>query len=316
MGDDEKTIEENVDLILKQNKDILLRLSTLEISNHRGAVGGSAAQGPRDSHDDGEDQRGSKVKYQFNPYSLPFQAANISSTPIQAGSVPNQALLGDSVPRLYGQLRTLDIQGNYLEIKKQLASERLPPELSLHESRQGINRDQQPLFNVIVQNARYVETALKKLSKITDSTTCESDLEDLFGILLAQIRYLQDEYAVLIVNSTSDKETAKLFRQFRKILQVYQRKLSRIFEEQQVLLNIVIKYHIITTHEAVVGGSVVLVPDFQEVVIASLLTDPLDIRLIVIPLMIIITLAGPVLVVVLVKRNINCFKCVCLVAGH
>ena len=110
----------------------------------------------------------------------------------------------------------MDIQGNFKEIKRQLAHERLRSDLCLHESRTGISREHQPMFNVLAQNARYVETAFKKLSTVAYRPIQVDDLEDVFAILLAQMRYLQDEYAVLVVSSSSDKDTAKLFRHFRK----------------------------------------------------------------------------------------------------
>jgi hypothetical protein len=86
----------------------------------------------------------------------------------------------------------------------------------LHESRAGLNRDQQPIINVLEQNAIYVETAFKRLSAVNIADVRETDLEDIFAILFAKMRYLQDEYSILVVGATSDKETAKLFTQVRK----------------------------------------------------------------------------------------------------
>ena len=43
----------------------------------------------------------------------------------------------------------------------------------------------------------------------------EADIQDLYDIALAQIRYLQDEYGCLHVSGVFDKDTTKLFRSFR-----------------------------------------------------------------------------------------------------
>jgi hypothetical protein len=76
--------------------------------------------------------------------------------------------------RYYAKLRTADIQGNFLELKIHLASQKLRTDLCLHES------GQQRLFNVLAQNARYVETAFKRLSAVNIADLRVTDLEDIF----------------------------------------------------------------------------------------------------------------------------------------
>jgi hypothetical protein len=70
-------------------------------------------------------------------------------------------------------------------------------------------------LNILAKVARYTEALLRKLSVLAVDTITPADLHELFIIALAEIRFLQDEYAVLQVQSQFDKDTTKLFRSFR-----------------------------------------------------------------------------------------------------
>jgi hypothetical protein len=108
-----------------------------------------------------------------------------------------------------------DIQGDFKVLKDSLNTVRLDAKLKLNDSRSGIKREDNVTYNNLAKSARYVETGLKLLSKINDpSAITQKDLEDLTLVLVAQMKYIQDEYAALIVQGSSDKETGKLFRQF------------------------------------------------------------------------------------------------------
>ena len=74
-------------------------------------------------------------------------------------------------------------------------------------------------MNVLTKCSRYSESALKVLQKIDNlppGTNLETFLSDLYICLLAHIKYLNDEFAVLFVNSNSSPATAKIFRALRK----------------------------------------------------------------------------------------------------
>ena len=82
---------------------------------------------------------------------------------------------------------------------------------------QGIQRQDQPVFNVLCKCSRYNETLVKLLSTIEPgSSVTQETLDQLFLIAQAQGRYLQEEYAALIVNGQFDKRTSKLFLALQK----------------------------------------------------------------------------------------------------
>lgn len=110
-----------------------------------------------------------------------------------------------------------DTQGEFQTLKDTLNRVKLPSELKLNESRQGIQRADQAVYHVLTKCARYAETSLKLLSTIEPGTKISSEtLEQLFLINQAQIQYLQDEYASILVNSQFDSTTSKLFRALQK----------------------------------------------------------------------------------------------------
>ncbi len=109
-----------------------------------------------------------------------------------------------------------DIQSNFQSIKDSLSKVRLAADLRLNESRAGIQRNDQTAFNVLTKSARYVETSLKLLGSLSDGNVSEDNLASLFTIQLAHMRYLQDDFAALVVQGTFDKETTRLFRCFQK----------------------------------------------------------------------------------------------------
>ena len=114
---------------------------------------------------------------------------------------------------------TLDLQHAWQNIKDKYAAVTLPEDHRLHESRADIRREDQRTLNVLTKCGRYSEVALKILQKIDNSagdTDLTPYLTDLYTCLLAHIRYLNDEFAVLFVNSNTNQATAKIFRALRK----------------------------------------------------------------------------------------------------
>ena len=117
------------------------------------------------------------------------------------------------------ELTSVDCQEDFNTIKDCVQKIKLPPDLKLNESKQGIRRDDQQVLSVISRSARYAETALKVLSTFDDGAGSESadiKLSQLIKIQQAQISYLRDEYANLIVQSKFDKSTSQTFRALQK----------------------------------------------------------------------------------------------------
>ena len=112
---------------------------------------------------------------------------------------------------------TQDIQSEFQCLKDSLAKQKLPSELKLNESRQGIQRADQGVYAVLSKCARFAETSIKLLSTIEPGCLVTPELlEELFLVNTAQIKYLQDEYASILVNSQFDTSTSKLFRALQK----------------------------------------------------------------------------------------------------
>jgi len=111
-----------------------------------------------------------------------------------------------------------DIQGEFQSIRDALSRVKLPAELKLNDySRQGIRRNDQPLLNVISKCGRFNETFIKLLTTIDPgSKISQQTLDQLFVIAHAQCKYLQDEYASLIVSNQFDNNTSRLFRTLQR----------------------------------------------------------------------------------------------------
>ena len=111
-----------------------------------------------------------------------------------------------------------DVQGEFAAVRDSYQKVKLPPDLRLNESRTGICREDQPAFNVVTRSARFVETVFKILSLIDKRDDCgvAQDVENLFTVSLAHMRYLQDEYSSLVVQGSFDQTTSRLFRQLQR----------------------------------------------------------------------------------------------------
>jgi signal transduction protein with GAF and PtsI domain len=109
-----------------------------------------------------------------------------------------------------------DIQAEFAAIKDTLQKLKLPADLALHESKQGIKREDQQGLQVLAKCARFTETSIKLLSTIKDNSITEDDIKQLCVIQVAQMRYLQDEYASLIVQNKFSKQTSQMFRSLQR----------------------------------------------------------------------------------------------------
>ena len=78
----------------------------------------------------------------------PRESHNFDSH-VASSSTPTSGVSGTANP---------DIQGEYQYIRDDLARVQLPAELRLNDSRQGIRRADQPVYNVIAKCGRYSET--------------------------------------------------------------------------------------------------------------------------------------------------------------
>ena len=148
---------------------------------------------------------------------LPDQAtpASVTNSIGNPGPTHSAGLQADTNVAAAGA--DFDLQGQFTSLRDSLTRVVLPADLKLNESRTGVRRDDQPLYNVISKSAKYVETAFKWLSLQDPATgVSENSLAQLNLILKAHLEYVKDEYQALLVQSTFDKDTSKLFRSMQK----------------------------------------------------------------------------------------------------
>lgn len=123
----------------------------------------------------------------------------------------------EAPPPSSGDAASGDFQGEFQSIKDSLQKLTLPADLRLNDSRSGIKRQDQPFNNAVVKSARYVETTLKVISTLADKTVITTgDVEKIFAVQCAHIKFLQEEYQTLLVKGQFDEGTAKIFRTLQK----------------------------------------------------------------------------------------------------
>lgn len=125
---------------------------------------------------------------------------NVNQTLTEPGVSPTTTIV-DSAANLQREFKTL---------QDSLSRVRLPEELKLVDSKQGIKGKDQPMLHVISQSARYTETALKIIA------TQPEDVASLYVVLSAHMNFLHGEYAGLLVGNTFDQDTAKVFKCLEK----------------------------------------------------------------------------------------------------
>lgn len=114
-----------------------------------------------------------------------------------------------------------DIQQEFTIIKDSLQRVRLPKDLKVEDSRQGVKRSDQGRINNISKCARYTETALKLLSTIDPDNVSQGDVNDLIIINVAMVRYLQEEHALVHVGGSFGDNVERIYRNFRRNTSIF-----------------------------------------------------------------------------------------------
>ena len=145
-----------------------------------------------------------------------FSVNNNNSQPAQA---QDQRLEGHPGPSIHSDIAAeadSDIQGEYAAIRDSLQRVKLPPDLRLHDgNKQGIRRPDQAIGTILTKCARYLESTLKLLSR--DQVSIDQELSDnIFKVTVAHLRYVQDEYASLLVQGTFDPVTTRMFKAMQR----------------------------------------------------------------------------------------------------
>ena len=171
---------------------------------------------PEKAHGFNKCQDGSKASARF-PTSSSDGPYSQSVSEIKQSTKPSEVNIGATPGSFPNPILTDDLQSSFQTVKDSLQRIRLPSDQRLQDSRAGIKRADQPLYNVVAKCGRYVETGLKILQQFEDPAESRpQDIQDLYCVMVAHIRYLQDEYSSLLVNSTVNSDTARIFRSFRR----------------------------------------------------------------------------------------------------
>lgn len=200
-------LEDKLDQVLQKVNDskrsqseILDRLEKLELS-------------AQEEHDQAETDGHAQL------YSGPQHGASLytARTDTRSGAThanvsrDNTSAAGVNVPA-----PSTSIQQDFQVIKDAVQRVKLPQDLKVEDSRQGIQRKDQGRFNVGQKCARFAETSVKLLSTVDAESITDQDLKDLCTIQIAQIRYLQEEHSMCLVNNNFGEGVEKIYRNFRR----------------------------------------------------------------------------------------------------
>lgn len=164
-----------------------------------------------------------RIEFQSNPVSASSFTRQKSPPTRARATEPSREVLDPEGPvsAAYPKLSSADSQSELSEIqekfnviKSSVEKVILPTQYKLHDSRSGIKREDQPVLNVVGKCGRYIETALKLMSEADEGK--EVDLGSLLIVLVANLKFLQDEYAALLVKGRFDSNTSQLFRSLQK----------------------------------------------------------------------------------------------------
>lgn len=111
-----------------------------------------------------------------------------------------------------------DIQAEFQSLKDSVQKVKLPGDLRLNDSRVGIKSFDKAWAGTVTKSARYVETTLKLISQISskDTPITTDDIESIFCVQLAHIKYLQEEYQTVLVKGSFGNKAADVFKKFKK----------------------------------------------------------------------------------------------------
>ena len=113
-----------------------------------------------------------------------------------------------------------DILKDFERLRDSLVRIPVPHNFKVNGTTAGIKQDCRGTLRVMSKCARFAETGLKVLTTLPDERDSSSvsvrreDLESIFVVFAAQINFLQSEYAGLVVKSTFNDETPRIFRSF------------------------------------------------------------------------------------------------------
>ena len=110
-----------------------------------------------------------------------------------------------------------DIHKEFESIKESVSRIALPPWLKIHDTQVGIKQEHKAALKILSKCARFTETGLKLISTFAKEengtfSLSKEDIGALYTTLTAQAYYLQAEYSSLVVKSSFEDETSRLYK--------------------------------------------------------------------------------------------------------
>lgn len=201
MSDTDKKIDKLIELtehLVVENGEIKKRLTDLE-SVVRPSEKPVETPGQRDADND-------------NVVEKPRE-----STEAQAAAQPEAA----AQPSTSFDRDSQTLQQEFTVIRDAVQRVKLPNDLKLDDSGQGVAQKDRARRNVVQRCAKYSEATLKLLSTLQLDTISDGDIQDLITIAVAQQRYLQEEHAMILVNNNFGERVEKTYRNFRRNTSVF-----------------------------------------------------------------------------------------------
>ena len=127
---------------------------------------------------------------------------------------PPQVAQGENPVSSVPQRASSDFQGDFKSLKDSYQTVDIPSEYKLHADRAGVKREDQTRVNLVASCAKYSETLLRIIA--ADEDNIDLLKEKIYVTAIAQQKFLQAEYAAILVNSSFDSHTARFFKQLQK----------------------------------------------------------------------------------------------------
>jgi hypothetical protein len=204
-----KSLEEKI-------ANLCLKVDNLEDKLSEATSRGDVSDRVLLDHDYLSSSRGSTTERQRSSASATPGSILRQNPHARPGQVVAPSSVLDSSEGSTSSVNDFSVQEEFQSIKDSLQKVKLPSDQKLNDSRIGINRADQPLYNVVAKCARYIETAIKWVGVQEPGQISNDDLMCLHTILLANLRYLQGEYQAVLVQSQFDKDTSRFFRSLQK----------------------------------------------------------------------------------------------------
>jgi len=180
----EMSLEEKIDSLSSKFDSVLSRLDQLEETQAQ--TNHSATSNVSESHEYGTSNQ--RVTSQAHEQDEPVLVSNSDAS--------------------------VNAQRIFDGIKESYSKTKLPPSYKVNDLANGIKTECRPVLKVISRTARFAETGLKVIACMQENDVPDERVNELYNIFKAQINFLQAEYSNLVVRSTFDEDTSRIFRQF------------------------------------------------------------------------------------------------------